>query len=472
MKTMMMKFTSLLIAGAAFLLAVAAIAAVSAAAAHDPFPVLAYGYVPISAADGSAIFYMLRGNPKLTSAERAKLPLVNPISGGPGASSISFMMMIETGPQKITCNLTNESDYTVGDRTTAWTEFANVLYIDTPVGTGWSYTQSSSGFATSDQQTAADYVTFMKGFLLKHPEFNNHPQFHIHGESYSGKASLFYANAMLKSGLPLKVTSVTSADGWVSPIDAMKSYGPYLHAFSMIDSVQSKNLTDLAEAAEKKLNAGDGNGATNLWGVQQSLYEYFTGGVNVYDVRYYSPYFCEQSADMYMNSAAWYSMFNKSTFPAGVSFGSQGGQVFGALGKAFMTDGIAQAQELINAGVKLCVYVAQMDLIVDTLSVSMWMNKLPWSKLAQFQHSHRHAVSGIFPKNSEVFHVDLYYKKYENLAFVQNTGFAGCGHVLAGQDCGEIAKWMTKWVLSGFTDKQGANDREITAPRNKKPKFV
>lgn len=42
-------------------------------------------------------------------------------------------------------------------------------------------------------------------------------------------------------------------DSWISPVQCMQSYGPYLLAVSEIDSAQANNLTLLASAAAKAM---------------------------------------------------------------------------------------------------------------------------------------------------------------------------------------------------------------------------
>lgn len=48
---------------------------------------------------------------------------------------------------------------------------ANVLFVDNPVGTGFSYTDSPSGYATNVAMVASDMLVLLKHFFTERPEF-------------------------------------------------------------------------------------------------------------------------------------------------------------------------------------------------------------------------------------------------------------------------------------------------------------
>ena len=68
----------------------------------------------------------------------------------------------------------------------------NVLFIDNPVGTGFSYVDNNEVFTTNNTQIAEDLVTFTKGFLDIYPQFKTVPLY-IFSESYGGKMAAEYA---------------------------------------------------------------------------------------------------------------------------------------------------------------------------------------------------------------------------------------------------------------------------------------
>ena len=56
-------------------------------------------------------------------------------------------------------------------RNTSWTQAANILFVDNPVGTGYSYVDDDSAFTTDVEQIAKDLLTLFDAFLKKNPVF-------------------------------------------------------------------------------------------------------------------------------------------------------------------------------------------------------------------------------------------------------------------------------------------------------------
>lgn len=60
------------------------------------------------------------------------------------------------------------------------------MFVDNPVGTGFSYVNSSNLLTTTNKQIALDLVEMMKDFYSRFPKFTNTPLY-ITCESYGGK---------------------------------------------------------------------------------------------------------------------------------------------------------------------------------------------------------------------------------------------------------------------------------------------
>jgi hypothetical protein len=62
----------------------------------------------------------------------------------------------------------------------------NLLFLESPVGVGFSYTNKTSDLKLlGDRVTAEDSYTFLLNWLNKFPEFKSR-DFYISGESYAG----------------------------------------------------------------------------------------------------------------------------------------------------------------------------------------------------------------------------------------------------------------------------------------------
>ena len=83
------------------------------------------------------------------------------LQGGPGGSGTGFGNFGEIGPL----------DVNLQPRNTSWTQAANILFIDNPVGSGYSYTDDDSAFTTDVDQIAKDLLTLFSDFLKNHQIF-------------------------------------------------------------------------------------------------------------------------------------------------------------------------------------------------------------------------------------------------------------------------------------------------------------
>ena len=75
---------------------------------------------------------------------------------------------------------------------------ANVLFLESPAGVGFSYSNTTSDYVTGDTKTAADSYTFLVNWLERFPEYKTR-DFYITGESYAGHYVPQLAQLILKN---------------------------------------------------------------------------------------------------------------------------------------------------------------------------------------------------------------------------------------------------------------------------------
>lgn len=79
-----------------------------------------------------------------------------------------------------------------------WIKDFNILFVDSPIGTGFSYFSEKNGsLLTSTIDIGRDLVSFLKKFLETHKEFQTMPLY-IFGESYGGKMAAEFAYQLEK----------------------------------------------------------------------------------------------------------------------------------------------------------------------------------------------------------------------------------------------------------------------------------
>ncbi|XP_059633362.1 serine carboxypeptidase-like 34 [Cornus florida] len=135
------------------------------------------GYVTVNQTHGRALFYWF-----FEAMEKPeKKPLLLWLNGGPGCSSIGYGEAEELGPffpQKGQPEL-KFNNYT-------WNRVANLLFVESPVGVGFSYTNTSSDIKQlGDSITAKDSYIFLVNWFKRFPQYKSH-DFYISGESYAG----------------------------------------------------------------------------------------------------------------------------------------------------------------------------------------------------------------------------------------------------------------------------------------------
>ncbi|KAJ6901919.1 hypothetical protein NC651_019652 [Populus alba x Populus x berolinensis] len=137
------------------------------------------GYITVDPAEGRALFYWLIEAPKIVKP-RSK-PLVLWLNGGPGCSSVAYGASEEVGPFRV-----RPDGETLHLNPYAWNKVANLLFLDSPAGVGFSYSNTSSDIYTvGDGRTAEDAYTFLLNWLERFPRYKHRP-FYIAGESYAG----------------------------------------------------------------------------------------------------------------------------------------------------------------------------------------------------------------------------------------------------------------------------------------------
>ena len=85
---------------------------------------------------------------------------------------------------------------------------ANMLFLESPAGVGFSYSNRTSDYNnTGDRSTAADAYTFLINWLERFPEYKGH-SFFLTGESYGGHYIPQLANTILSNNKIMNTTMI------------------------------------------------------------------------------------------------------------------------------------------------------------------------------------------------------------------------------------------------------------------------
>ncbi|CAA2989226.1 serine carboxypeptidase-like 7 [Olea europaea subsp. europaea] len=150
------------------------------------------GYIGVGENEEVQLFYYFiqsESNPDMD-------PLLLWLSGGPGCSAL-VAIFYDFGPCAFDVENFDGSLPSFILNPYSWTKVANIIFIDAPVGTGFSYAKTSQGYSSSDNKSAKDIFTFLRKWLLNHPMFLKN-RLYIGGESYGGKLVPMIAMEILR----------------------------------------------------------------------------------------------------------------------------------------------------------------------------------------------------------------------------------------------------------------------------------
>ncbi|KAG5055013.1 hypothetical protein JHK85_007523 [Glycine max] len=115
------------------------------------------GFVPVDDKNQRALFYYFveaETNP-------ASKPLVLWLNGGPGCTSVGVGAFTEHGPF-----VTNQGE-AIEKNQYSWNKEANILYLESPAGVGFSYSLNLSFYKTLNDEITGHYVPQLAELIIK-----------------------------------------------------------------------------------------------------------------------------------------------------------------------------------------------------------------------------------------------------------------------------------------------------------------
>lgn len=163
----------------------------------------------------------------------SKAPTVLWLQGGPGASSL-YGLFMENGPVFINAaNRMQQREY-------SWNQHHNLLYIDNPVGAGFSYTDYEAGYLTNQVDVGNNLFAAVKQFfqLFSYLRPNG---LYVTGESYAGKYipalghAIFINRQSSDLNDRINLKGVAIGNGVSDPIHQLQ-FGDYIYQLGFIDA--------------------------------------------------------------------------------------------------------------------------------------------------------------------------------------------------------------------------------------------
>ena len=394
------------------------------------------GFLTVNKELNSNLFFWFFESQQVPPAEA---PVVLWLDGGPGASSM-FGLFVETGP------FDADVDLNLVARNLSWTNTNNMLYIDNPVGTGFSFTDDEAGYATNQDDVARDLYSALTQFFTAFEMFQDNA-FYVTGESYGGKyvPAISYKIHVENPTAELKVNlkGMAIGCGYVDPINQV-DYGDFLYNIGLIGANQRDEFHAIATETIDLINQGDLLSAfyrfdTVFYGLKHpypTLFQNTTGFTNIYNYL--------ESVDAHSVDSSPFNNFlqlpasRASIHVGNLPFNAESITVANYMLVDMMNTTKPLVAALLDAGYKVMTYNGQLDLIVAYPLTESWMSSMEWHGAEQYRDAERI----IWREQGEIAG---YVRQVDNL---QQVLVRNAGHDVPADQPGPVYALITKFFTS------------------------
>ncbi|XP_027163790.1 serine carboxypeptidase-like [Coffea eugenioides] len=342
------------------------------------------GYFKIEHSHAARMFYFF-----FQSRNSKKDPVVIWLTGGPGCGS-ELALFYENGPFSIAKNLSLLwNDY-------GWDKVSNLLYVDQPIGTGFSYSTDRRDIRHNEDGISNDLYDFLQAFFSKHREFAKN-DFYITGESYAGHyipafAARVHRGNKAKEGIHINLKGFAIGNGLTEPGIQYGAYTDYALDMGIISDSDHDRINKVLPVCETAIKLCGTDGTISCLASYLVCNAMFSsimahaGDINYYDIRKK----CEGSLcydfsnlDNFLNQKT----VRNALGVGDLDFVSCSPTVYQAMLVDWMRNLEAGIPALLEDGIKLLVYAGEYDLICNWLGNSRWVHAMEWSGQNEFKSS-------------------------------------------------------------------------------------
>jgi len=252
----------------------------------------------------------------------------------------------------------------------AWTKIGHMLYIDNPVGSGYSYVDED-GYASDENQVAEQFRLGLQGFFQRHPSLREN-DLYITGESYAGKYIPHMAYEIVtkneeSSDPKINLKGLLLGNGLYDPWNQFKVLPDFYQTLGMVshETLDKVRLTYMREC-KMSYDKGDYAEAFTWCNNGSDIMNHEAGDIFLYDIRVEDGSAFDDlstNLDKYLNTAESMASFHTNGHKWKQSDGtSSPNPVSDALATDVMKNNTLELfQPIMDAGVRLMVYVGNMD---------------------------------------------------------------------------------------------------------------
>lgn len=310
-------------------------------------------------------------------------PVVLWLQGGPGASSL-FGLLKENGPFDVTkLNKAKARKY-------SWHTTHNVIYIDNPVGAGFSFVNKNEGYARNEVDVGTDLYSAMQQFFTLFPKLRRN-DFFITGESYAGKyvPALAYTihnhfNGAQPPAQKINLKGLAIGNGFVDPYHQLK-YGNYLFSLGLIDAKTRDWFFKIEMNARECIKKTNFGCALKAFDSLMDKYEELSGGLSYYNYLVQSA----DDSDVPLKKFLKRRDIRKAIHVGDLPFDEINMKVYDFL-RYDMMDTMAPVLSELLSHYRVCIYNGQLDIIVGYPLTVNFLSNLSFTHAKQYKNATRH----------------------------------------------------------------------------------
>ncbi|XP_005100538.1 probable serine carboxypeptidase CPVL [Aplysia californica] len=308
-------------------------------------------------------------------------PLLLWLNGGPSVSSMLGLFW-EHGPLR--CVSATSSD--VEENKFSWTEFASVLYIDNPVGTGYSFSDSGpAGERYKQEDITRELFNFLEQFFVMFSEYKTR-DFYIGGQSYAGKyvpsIAQFIHQKRKNKETNIPLTGVYLGGPFFDPPTQSPESLSYFYsvgAVSYASHIKSKT-------AVQNFIESIGDRPTGL--ITSDIFSRF---FEVPGVTFKDNYMLQNPAGY---ECVYYVMISDPVMKAvhvrhNQRFVIAGTDLYQKFGDEFFKSTKGQLSELLDNNYKVLVYTGDYDTVVSSSMTEAALMSTPWLRQKEYNNTER-----------------------------------------------------------------------------------
>lgn len=277
----------------------------------------------------------------------------------------------------------------------SWHLKHHLIYIDNPVGTGFSFTDNDAGYSSNEVDVGENLYIALTQFFTIFSELKYLP-FYVTGESYGGKYVPAVSHTIHKKNQKTEIrdkkinlAGLAIGNGLCDPIHQLK-YGDYLYQLGLIDVHGRDKFHEYEKKGVELINAKDFEGAFEVFDtlLNGDKYQYGSLFKNLTGFDFYFNYLKTKDSKEYYGD-----YLQKEETRRAIHVGSRpynaGDKVEDHLKLDVMNTIVPWLSELL-AHYRVAIYNGQLDIIVAYPLTINYLNKLSFVNSTVYHNAPRY----------------------------------------------------------------------------------